>query len=271
MRKVVIVTTGNEVLNGDVLDTNTNWLCKRITGIGGFVESVALIRDDAAAIAREIRAGLARGAELLITVGGLGPTEDDLTLAAVAQATDRGLVVQPEALAQVTRKYAELAAAGAVQDAAMTPTREKMARLPEGAEPLANTVGAAPGVYLRLNGAAVVSLPGVPAEMRGIFEGSLQPYLRALFGNSVFVERTVIVESGDESVLAPILAEVAHQFPATYIKSHAQRFGPDVRFRVTVSQAAASQAEAEQAVAAAIQALNDTLSAHGIATQSATS
>jgi molybdenum cofactor synthesis domain-containing protein len=271
MRKVMLVTTGNEVLNGDVLDTNTNWLCKRITGLGGFVESATLVRDDVVAIAREIRAGLARGADLLITVGGLGPTEDDMTLTAVAQSTDRTLALHPDALAQVARKYAELATAGAVQDGVMTPPREKMARLPVGAEPLANTIGGAPGVLLRLPDSAVVSLPGVPAEMRGIFEGSLQPLLREIFGQGVFVEQTIIAGSSDESVLAPILATVAQRHPNAYIKSHAQRFGPDVRFRVTVSQSAATHAEAEEAVDAAVHAVEDTLNAHGIATQLATS
>jgi molybdenum cofactor synthesis domain-containing protein len=264
VRKVAIVTTGNEVLNGDVLDTNSNWLCKRMAGIGGYVESVALTRDDVDAIAREIRAALSRQADLVVTVGGLGPTADDLTLEAVARATDRELAPHPEALAQVTRKYLDLTAAGAVQNATMTPAREKMAFLPQGAKPLLNSVGAAPGVYLNVGSSAVVSLPGVPAEMRGIVEGSLQPILGKLFGHSVFVEKTMIVASGDESLLAPILATVAHQYPDVYIKSHARRFGPDVKFRVTVSQASSSRSKAEQAVSATIQSLGQAFATNGI-------
>lgn len=268
MKQVVIVTTGNEVLNGDILDTNTNWLCRRLTRMGGFVASASLVRDDVGAIAREIRAGLGRDAELVVTIGGLGPTADDLTLQAVAQATDRALALHPDALAQVARKYQDLAATGDVVHGEMTPAREKMAQLPVGAQPLPNPVGAAPGVYLSLTDAAVVSLPGVPAEMKGIFDGALQPYLVALFGVSVFVEKTALVGSGDESVLAPILHTVAERYPAIYLKSHAQRFGGNVAFRVTLSKSGATRAEAGDELDRALDSLAQALQRHGISINS---
>jgi molybdenum cofactor synthesis domain-containing protein len=264
MKQVVIVTTGNEVLNGDILDTNTSWLCKRLTHMGGFVASAALVRDDVDAIAREIRAGLDRGASLVTTLGGLGPTADDLTLQAVAQATGHALTLQQDALAQVARKYQDLAAAGEVLHSEMTPAREKMALLPAGALPLENLVGAAPGVYLSLADAAIVSLPGVPAEMKGIFDGALQPFLVALFGVNVYIEKTALVSSGDESVLAPILHAVAQQYPAIYLKSHAQRFGPDVAFRVTLSMPAATRADAEREIDTALDSLAQELKQHGV-------
>lgn len=264
MKTVVIVTTGNEVLNGSVLDTNTNWLCKRVTAMGGFVASAALVRDDVGAIADAVRAGLNRGVSLIITVGGLGPTSDDMTLQAVAEATSRPLEMQPVALAQVTRTYQRMAASGAVQDAAMTPAREKMTQLPKGGLPLTNPVGAAPGVYLALASSAIVSLPGVPAELRGIFEGALQPALRGLFGASVFVEKTALVASTDESLLAPVLQDVALRHPELYIKSHAERFGADVVFRVTVSKAGPTRDEVERDVDATLQSLAQALQSHGI-------
>ena len=265
MKDVVIVTTGAEVLNGDVLDTNTNWLCKRLTRMGGYVASVALIRDDVDAIAREIRAALDRAAQVVITVGGLGPTADDLTLQAVAQATGRALALHPDALAQVTRKYQEMADQGAVKDATMTPAREKMAWLPAGSAPLSNPTGAAPGVYLELQGAAVVvSLPGVPTEMHAIFDGALRPKLRDRFGVSVFVEKIALVGSGDESVLAPILHTVVQRHPDLYIKSHAERFGADVMFRVTLSKASPTRTEARLELDAALESLREALQAHAI-------
>jgi nicotinamide-nucleotide amidase len=84
-----IIAIGNELLLGDVLDTNTNWLCRRITGVGGQVTRVAMIRDDIEAISTEIQAVLDRKPELILTTGGLGPTGDDITLLAVASATGR--------------------------------------------------------------------------------------------------------------------------------------------------------------------------------------
>ena len=268
MKSIVIITTGNEVLNGSVLDTNTNWLCKRFTAMGGFVASAALIRDDVGAITGAIRAALDQSAHLIVTTGGLGPTADDLTLQAVAQATGRPLVIQPDALEQVTSTYADLAARGVVHDGAITPAREKMARLPQGALPLANPVGAAPGVYLVLGNAAIVSLPGVPAELRAIFEGALRPELRSLFGASVFLEKTALVASGDESVLAPVLHTVAQRHPDLYIKSHAERFGVDVAFRVTVSKAGATRDEVARDLDDALRSLTQALRSQNIAIRS---
>ena len=147
---VEIVAVGNELLLGDVLDTNSQWLCRRFTGLGARVQRVTMVGDDEAIIAGVVRGALERGARLVVTTGGLGPTEDDLTLRAVAAALGRPLVEHPGAREMVARTYAELARRGHVASAEMTPARLKMARLPEGAEPLANGVGAAPGALVRL-------------------------------------------------------------------------------------------------------------------------
>ncbi|HEM62067.1 MAG TPA: competence/damage-inducible protein A, partial [Chloroflexi bacterium] len=100
-----IIAIGNELLLGDVLDTNTNWLCQRITGVGGQVTRAALIRDDIEAIVSEVRSVLARSPNLIITTGGLGPTGDDITLQGVAEATGRPLELHTEALALTKSRY----------------------------------------------------------------------------------------------------------------------------------------------------------------------
>ena len=86
MITVEIIVTGNEVLLGDVLDTNTNWMCKRITAFGGRVERAVIVRDEMDAIVREVRSSLERSVRLIVTIGGMGPTWDDITVAAVAHA-----------------------------------------------------------------------------------------------------------------------------------------------------------------------------------------
>ncbi|MCS6815807.1 MAG: molybdopterin-binding protein [Blastocatellia bacterium] len=235
MVTVEIIAIGNELLLGDTLDTNTQWLCRTFTGLGGRVERAVLVRDDCSAIVREIRGALGRGVQLLVTSGGLGPTDDDLTLQAVAEALERPLTLNERALALVRETYERLVAAGYVADAQLTESRMKMARLPQGAEPLANPVGAAPGVLLRVSGTTLVSLPGVPAELKAIVTGPLRPILQEIFGAGVFREREVIALCRDETVLAPILREVAERHPEIYIKSRAREFGPDIRFRITLS------------------------------------
>lgn len=259
-----IIAVGNELLNGDVQDTNTHWLCRRLTGLGATVRHCATVRDDEPAIAAEVSASLARDADLVVTTGGMGPTQDDLTLSAVATAVGVGLAIDERALTMVTDKYRELAADGHVESADITASRKKMSMLPEGATPLANPVGAAPGVLLEVQNAIIVCVPGVPAELQGIVNTSLAPTLRRLFGSASFVEDEVVAHVGDESVLAPALAEVAAQHPGVYVKSRPKRFGPDVRIRITVSARGSSEDEASGEVASALRSLRRALAARGI-------
>ncbi|MCB0211579.1 MAG: competence/damage-inducible protein A [Anaerolineae bacterium] len=264
MLSVEIIAIGNEILQGDVLDTNSHWLCKQVAGLGGRVERAVIVRDDQAAIVRELHGAQQRHSRLILTTGGLGPTADDLTLAAIAAATGHPLLINAEALTMVKNTYEALAQEGSVHDAAMTPPREKMARLPQGAVPLKNPIGAAPGMLLALDDTTVVSLPGVPGELKAIFTETLQPTLAALFGPSAYLEKLVIVDCQDESVLAPILKDVADQYPAVYLKSRARGFGPDVKFRITLSTAGPSPAAVAQTLAKALSGLKEALDTHNI-------
>jgi nicotinamide-nucleotide amidase len=265
MKKVEVVTVGNEILMGAVLDSNSHWICKQISGLGGQVERVVLVPDDVGAIAREIDSALSRKADLIFTLGGLGPTADDLTLEAVARSARRPLTVNDEALSLVRAKYEQLHREGSIDSAEFTEERRKMAILPEGAVPLKNDIGAAPGVLLRLeSGQLVVSLPGVPDEMKGIVANSLAPVLRDMFGSGAFLERTLVSDCKDESVLSPILRRVSGQFADVYIKSRARRFGPDVRFHITLAARGESREKIAERLEEAHHALEDALQGHGI-------
>ena len=261
--KVEIIAIGNELLLGDVLDTNTNWLCKRITGVGGQVARAAMIRDDTGAIADEIRSALDRLPDLIITTGGLGPTGDDITLRAVAEALARPLELHAEALTLVKARYKNLAEKGYIKDSALTDARKKMAYLPKGATAVANPVGTAPAAVLQIGVSTLVSLPGVPEEMKGIYEETLPPTLRAIFGDSYYQERAIIAHCGDESSLAPILAEVVAAHPKVYIKSRARRYGPEVRILLTLSAAGDARDEVERRIQSALDGLIAVLATAG--------
>jgi len=245
---VDIVTIGNEILLGLVQDTNSNYLCRVVRGMGGKVRRIAVVPDEIEAIARELKWALTRGASVVFTCGGLGPTDDDLTLAAVAEATGRPLRADPRAVRLVEEKYRELAAQGYVQSAGMTETRLKMAMLPEGARAIENPVGAAPAALMELGDMRIVSLPGVPAELKAIVEGPLQEFLAEVFGKGSYRERELLVDCGDESQLAPALRQVSAANPDVYVKSRASGFGPDVKFRILISASAASAEEAESKI-----------------------
>jgi nicotinamide-nucleotide amidase len=242
---VEIVSAGNEVLIGDVLDTNTNWLCVRITGLGGLVRRTVMLRDDVAAIATEIHGALARRPALVFTVGGLGPTSDDRTLEGVALGLGVGLELHPEAERMVADKYAEFHAKGFVPFAEMNESRRKMARLPAGARPLVNPIGGAPAVLCERNGTAIVSLPGVPGELMAIVETSLDELFARIFGSAHYEERSLEVALQDESAIAEILQRAEREHPAVYVKSRAKVLGSSRVIRVTLS----ARGESEAAVA----------------------
>jgi len=267
MVEVEIIAIGNELLLGDVLDTNSNWLCKRVTGLGGRVRRVIVVGDHLKTIAIEIQDALERKSDLIITTGGLGPTADDITLKAIAEATDHPLGANPEALEMVKRRYGELAREGYVADSSLTPSRRKMAHLPQGATPIFNPVGTAPACTLRLEDTTLISLPGVPEELMGIWEGPLQPLLGEIFGEGYYQEKMVSVDCKDESLLAPILKKMTESHPQVYIKSRAKKFGPEVKIRVTLSSAGRDREEVEGAINEALKDLTRSLGASGLAVE----
>ena len=237
---VEILAIGEEILLGDVLDTNSHWLCQQLTGLGARVRRITQIGDDADIIAETLRAALERNTALVITVGGLGPTEDDRTLIAVGKALERPIVENPVAREWVESTYQRLAQEGHVSSHEMMSqsaqdSRLKMARLPQGAELLCNQVGVAPGVLLRHESLVIVCLPGVPDEMKDVFQHALEPTLRDLLGAGRYAEWRVRAAMGDESVLAPLLRQASAEHPDVYIKSRARRFGEDVHFAITLS------------------------------------
>ncbi len=241
---VEILAIGNELLTGDVLDTNSHWLCRQLAGRGARVSRMATLPDDMAIIGEALLAVLSRRPALIVTCGGLGPTADDLTVAAQAAALGRALAENPTAFAMVRDFYATLFRRGEVTTPDMTPARAKMAVLPAGAEPLPNSVGAAPGVLMIEGETLIAALPGVPAEMKALFEESLWPRAAARFSGQAYAERVVQTNCWDESIMAPAVDAVAARHSRVYVKSRAQVYGGGLADFVTLSARAATPSEA---------------------------
>lgn len=255
MKRVEILAIGKEILRGQTLDTNSHWLAKRITALGGVVGRICIPDDDISAIAAEIRTSCKNGAEVILTTGGLGPTFDDKTLAGIAEATGRPLSLDMAGLEIVTRRYRELYAQGFVDDPTITPPREKMARLPQGAKALDNPVGTAPGVALEIPEGIIFSLPGVPREMKAIFEDAVLPRLKGILGVGAYLEEVVKTGVGDESLLAGVIEKVMKEVPGTYLKSKATSFGTGVDLEVVITAAAPDSAQAKDKIEQARQLL----------------
>ena len=261
---VELFTIGNEILIGDIQDTNTNWLCKQINELGGLVVRATMLRDTFEEIAAEIKAALGRGTGVIITSGGLGPTADDLTLAAVANGAGVEARLHAQARQMIKASYDEMAARGIMAQGGLNPAREKMAWLPEGASPLHNPVGTAPGVIFTIGTSTIISLPGVPSELKGIFSSSLQPFLDKKFQGGVAVAHTIVVTCNDESIMEPVLSRVTTDHPDVYIKSLAITLGVSPFIDITLSTIGHDQAQLDSMLATALKDLKEGLASLGI-------
>lgn len=230
-----IFIIGNEILNGEIQDTNTHWLCREITALGGVVVKASALRDDLEVVAGEVKAALSRGTRVIFTSGGLGPTADDLTLEAVAKAVGVELLLHEKAREMIRASYDDLLARGVLSQGGLTPAREKMAWLPKGAVPLYNPVGTAPCSLIRSGESHIITLPGVPKELKGIFNSSLQPFLHETFSGGISAMQTITVCCNDESILEPVLTRVVPAHPNVYIKCLATMPGETPELDITLT------------------------------------
>lgn len=166
-----ILTIGTELLLGQIIDTNSAYIGEQLAEAGIDVYWKTTVGDNEDRIAEALRQALARS-DVVISTGGLGPTEDDVTCGVIARVVGRPLVIDQAVLASVRRRFIE----GGLT---MALNNERQALVPEGAEVLANSRGTAPGLFLRLSDRkAVVAMPGVPSEMRPMLREQVIPRLR---------------------------------------------------------------------------------------------
>jgi molybdenum cofactor synthesis domain-containing protein len=200
-----IVTIGNELVSGDVANTNASWLAKRLAPLGVETRLLAAIPDELETIAELVRAEAARH-DFVIVTGGLGGTPDDITREALALTFRVPQVEYPELAAELTARFRR-------DPAYVLP----WARLPEGSRPLVNPHGGAPGFAIE----NVYVLPGVPAEMEAMFLVVEEEFRR---GSPIRVWRRVY-RTG-ESVIAPVLVECGERWPGVLVGSY-PTFGAD--------------------------------------------
>jgi nicotinamide-nucleotide amidase len=204
-----IVTTGTEILLGEIVDTNAAWMARRLRELGINLFYKTTVGDNLERIAAVLRQGLARS-DLVLVTGGLGPTVDDVTRDAAAQATDRALASNEECLAAIEAIFARWGRK-------LHDNNRRQALLPVGATPIHNPVGTAPGFIVEMERkgrapALLICLPGVPREMMHLMQETVEPFLAAQLGpDRVYIRsrtlRTVgIGESMIDSRIADLMA-----------------------------------------------------------------
>ena len=234
--KFELLFIGNELLIGKVLNTNSQWLTRQITLLGGTCSRINVVRDIPEEISSVIKEILNRSPRFLIISGGLGPTYDDMTLEGLSFAINKPLRINKTTLSWITQKYKELYEKKRLSDPAIIPARKKMANLPSGSIPLPNPVGSAPGVLLKKEITKIVCLPGVPNELKTIFEGSVKSEIVKEVGKRYFAESNFFVKGIGESSMAPVIEEVMKKSRHyVYIKSHPKQDESDsiVEFHLT--------------------------------------
>ena len=169
--RVEIIATGDELIYGRILDTNSNWLAKRLAEIGAELRRVTMVGDDYDDIRDTLLGALERDAEIIIFTGGLGPSEDDFTIDAISRAIDKAVVTDPLGFQKIKEIY-ERRGSDMRRGA-------RMARILEDSEGIQNHVGMSVGMKLLFNGKLIFALPGVPQEMQGMFDEHIAPVVEA--------------------------------------------------------------------------------------------
>ena len=211
---IELLTFGNELLIGEIVNTNANWIAKELTQLGARITRIVTGSDDLDDLSTVFKESFARKPKIIISTGGLGPTWDDRTLEGLARAVGDKIVQNSEAYIYIKQKYAEF-------NIDMSKSAEKMALLPVNGKALLNPVGTAPGCYYFYNEKThIFSLPGVPKEMKSMFDQHIRSFIRERFTESTFYERKFEVLNMYESKLAAVTTKLTREYPSIYIKSH---------------------------------------------------
>jgi len=199
---VEIITTGDELIYGRILDTNSHWIAKRVAEMGARLRRVTMIGDEPALI----------GSTLL---NGLGPSEDDLTVDSIGIALDQSTVIDEEGASKIEATYRKR---GITEQSSIDRGR-RMARILEESQPMQNPVGFAVGMKIDIGGKTVCTLPGVPSEMKGMFDAHVAPMIMSQT-NTVFVARTFNVSMVWKDFF-PLYRRMQVDYPDIYIKNAA--------------------------------------------------
>ena len=215
-----IVAIGDELVGGFTLDTNSHWMAERLRLLGYPLKRVTQIRDKPAEIVAQIHRELDDPdvTDVFLT-GGLGPTPDDRTFAALADALGKELVVWEETRARIERRVQRMHAMGLLESPEVTEGNMRMARIP--AEPkhvFRNRRGMAPGSLYEARGKRIFALPGVPMEMKGIFTEEIEPEF--LDGGAAATVRELRFTFAVEAKFYPLMRELEETFPDVSVGSY---------------------------------------------------
>ena len=231
-----IITIGDEILIGQIVDTNSAWMAKQLNLIGIRVKQITSVSDDEAHIVEALQ--LAEGrAEIILITGGLGPTKDDITKLTMAKYFGMGFRRDEETLKNVTSIFARL-------NRPMIESNIRQADVPDGCTVIQNKNGTAPCMWFDHNVKIFVSMPGVPHEMMYLMDEEILPRLKASFKLPSIVHKTILTAGLGESFLAQQIAAIEESLPSHIKLAYLPRLG-QVRLRLSASGANEQALKAE--------------------------
>lgn len=223
---ISILTVGDEILIGQVVDTNSAWMGQQLNLAGASVRKILSVGDELQAIQTGLDQAMEAG-DIVLMTGGLGPTKDDITKKALADYMGVELVFHEPTFTRIVRIFEKF-------NRTITDAHRHQAYLPANAEVLFNKMGTAPGMWMEWKGKVIISMPGVPFEMQYLMEHEVLPRLKQRFHGKPIAHRTLLTAGEGESIIAERLSSWEDQLPPHLKLAYLPSLG-QVRLRITGS------------------------------------
>lgn len=219
-----IITIGDEILIGQIVDTNSAWMAKQLNDTGIRVKQISSVSDSKEHILTAL-AEAANRADIILITGGLGPTKDDITKKTIAEYFNVGMVENADALDNVLRIFSKY-------NRPMLDINRLQAQVPSNCEVIVNKNGTAPGMWFNEGGKIYVSMPGVPFEMMYMMEEEVIPKIKSLFKLPAIVHKTILTVGEGESFLAKRIEDIEDSLPPHIKLAYLPKLG-QVRLRLS--------------------------------------
>ncbi len=220
-----IITIGDEILIGQIVDTNSAFIAQKLNKIGVSVYQITSVQDDKEHILKSLKEA-EENADIIIVTGGLGPTKDDITKHTFCEYFNDTLVQNDEVLKHIEKLFSNYIATP------ISDINRQQSLVPSKALVLKNNFGTAPGMLLEKNNKVFISLPGVPYEMKGLITNEVLPYLQKKYNRPYIFHRTLVTYGLGESAIAERLDSWEDQLPTNIKLAYLPNLGK-VRLRLT--------------------------------------
>ena len=221
-----IITIGDEILIGQIVDTNSAWMATELNKIGVRVKQITSVSDDATHIVNALDEAQKR-ADIILITGGLGPTKDDITKHTLAKYFNMSLRLDEPTLAHVKHFFDQL-------NRPMLDSNVKQAEVPDGCTVITNKYGTAPCMWFDYDGKIIVSMPGVPFEMKYIMQDDIIPRIQSKYKLPTIFHQTILTAGLGESFLAQQIADIEDSLPEHIKLAYLPKLG-QLRLRLSAS------------------------------------